>query len=301
MNIQLSVSGSFKIEVVRNGVITKSLEWFDNLITNNGLNLMGTEGNYLSYCQVGGGSTAPSVSDTALVSRIAGVAATGALASSIVDGYLVVSREFSFATGAAAGNISEIGIGPVTTGNLFSRTLIKDGLGNPTTITILADEILNVSYEFKIKQPTVDFVGNVSGINYKIRAAMSTNSVGGSDSGWRVTNSLGSSRLKFVHGTVNRNPTSLPTIYSGNIGPDSGIPTGSEVAIIQSISNAAYVQNSFKTDFTFTMPPALFNGTFRSGLFYPGPCAFQYEFSPDITKTNLQELVIGFSVSWARE
>jgi hypothetical protein len=129
---------------------------FDNIITNQGLNYIGSQNDYGTYCHVGTGSTAEAVTDTALVTFTA--------YQSVASGYPNYSaqstppyygshiRKYRFTPnfGGGAVNISEVGIGRTTaTGGLFSRALVKDGGGSPTTINVLATEYLDVYYTLR--------------------------------------------------------------------------------------------------------------------------------------------------------
>ncbi len=97
---------------------------------------MGSVGDYMSTCMVGSGNAAPAETDTALQAR----ASTSNINvqsnnSNVSPRYGWRRRTFRFAAGAAAGNLSEVGVGWTTTA-VFSRALILDGSGNPTTITV---------------------------------------------------------------------------------------------------------------------------------------------------------------------
>lgn len=124
-----------------------------NLITDNGMELLKGSG-FLDYIMVGSGSTPPAKTDTTLDSFVAGISD-----ASVTEGphnfaptdYPWCSANVSkqFGKGVAAGNLSEIGIGKSQT-NMFARALIKDGSGNPTTITVLAIEYLTVTYQWRV-------------------------------------------------------------------------------------------------------------------------------------------------------
>ena len=153
MQHETQCAGWFKIEATRpDGTRRVLADWFPNLILNGGLDRMGANPDYLSWCQVGSGSTAPVAAQTALVNRIAGTSTqqnnvSGAQASAPYYGWY--RRTYRFAQGVAAGNLSEVGVGWATSGSLFSRALILDGGGSPTTITVLSDEVLDVTYELR--------------------------------------------------------------------------------------------------------------------------------------------------------
>ena len=116
----------------------------------------------------GTGNSTPVVSQTILDNQTgvssSGIETYGSTTSSPYYGYKIFT--FRFNQGIAAGNISEIGVGwsGTTPLQLFSRTLIKDINGDPTTITVLADETLDVIYELRLYAPETDLI--VSGLDY---------------------------------------------------------------------------------------------------------------------------------------
>ncbi len=174
ININIGVKGRYRIFKKRDGHITHDTGWFDNLITNQGMDYLTTGVLYLNACQVGTSSTAPQFTDVALGSRIAGI--TGFTLETTIDStnrYAIHKKTYTFFAGTATGNISEVGVGTAGTGNvLFSRALILDSFGVPTTITVLADEDLVVIYELYIKQPTGDFTATVSSKSVTVRACL---------------------------------------------------------------------------------------------------------------------------------
>lgn len=142
-----------------------------NLITNNGLDWYGayrtgsgwsaslgtTSNRYYqaNYCHVGTGTATPSVSDTALASFTAGAAWNAGLglgsywAQGSPPYYGSHRHWYRFNAGFAGGavNLNEVGVGfTITTGNLTARALTVNGSGVPTTVTVLADEYLDVYY-----------------------------------------------------------------------------------------------------------------------------------------------------------
>ena len=133
---------------------------FPNVITNAGLDWIGsTQSNVTSYsCIVGTGTAVPAVTDTALGTVLAstdtqfGPIAQGNNASP--GNYAWSAKTWRFPAGAAAGNISEVGVAfksyPAAAPYLWSRQLILDGAGSPTTITVLANEYLDVTYELRL-------------------------------------------------------------------------------------------------------------------------------------------------------
>lgn len=288
-------------------------DWFPNLITDNGKNRYADTYNYIAYCQVGTGNTAPSIGDTALVNRVGSTnvnqATTyGAQGSAPYFGWW--RKTFRFGTGVAAGNLAEIGVGPVNIGNLFSRALIVDGVGAPTTITVLSDEVLDVTYELRVYPILTDLPGNIilESINRAtvLRAATVTDPVGNISGGWAPGTVSSISPL----GSSGKNVL----LYGGaaTLGPITGVPTagpGGGSAAYQSaygnnrITVQPYVANSFYRDFVVGLGlndanVALGIGAVLFGL--ETGCSFQISFSPALDKTNTKILNLTFRVYWDR-
>lgn len=181
LNASSGFAGWFKIEAFRTdedgqeipGSRRIAADWFPNLITNAGLDLLGTTGDTYIYtfCRVGSGNTAPAVTDTALVSQVAASSTEQALTYGVNRAgtfYGWKRRVTRFTTGTAAGTLAEVGVSPTSGGALFSRALILDSGGNPTTITVFSDETLDVTYELRLYPVLTDATGTVdiSGTTY---------------------------------------------------------------------------------------------------------------------------------------
>lgn len=301
VKVNAAVSGRFKFEAFKadkngneiEGTRRVLADWFDNLITNNGLNLIGSSvsGGYLLYCQVGSGSTAPANGDTALVSRISGTNTSTSTSSgnqSTEPYFCWRRRTYRFSAGQAAGNISEVGVGPATTGNLFSRALILDGDGDPTTITVLSDEVLDVTYELRVYPPTVDWEDTVSisGVSYDLIGRASEVTTGH----WNI--SAGGSAMT----------ASVPTAYNGTIGSITGSPSGSFSAGT-SVSTQSYSSGTHQKDAIGSW--GLSNGNLAGGItaidIAFGFGMYQFGIDPAIPKTSSTVLDLTFRISWARK
>lgn len=173
MNIksEFKVGARFKLIVKKeNGVVCKETPWFDNLVLDTGLNAMGNPAtnNLISHICVGSGNSTPNISQTVLDNPIARTNTTNGAdqvgANTVTMPYFYYCRRnFRFSVGAAAGNLSEIGLGDYL-GDLFNRTLIKDSNGNPATITVLSDEVLDVLVELRV-YPALNFSGTFNLLN----------------------------------------------------------------------------------------------------------------------------------------
>ena len=123
--MRIEFEGRYQLWVERDGEITESTGWFDNLITDNGLDLIGT--GYSPNCHVGSGTTPPEYTDTQLESYVASVGFLEAwyddAGLSETPQYRSRFRRYRAGIGAISGQISEVGIGPAQD-NLVSRALL---------------------------------------------------------------------------------------------------------------------------------------------------------------------------------
>lgn len=276
-----------------------------NLILNQGLNRLGHLGSataILQAVQVGTGSTPPTVTDSSLANYLNGTSTNQGGFSEYIAGppaYVrtVVTRRFP--AGAAAGNLSEVGIGwSSSTGSLFSRALIKDGSGNPTTITVLPAEALDVTYELRLYIPG-DVTGSItdaaSGVthDYIIRPQ-------------NVSSTLYWDAGLWSSGTaaVGHQLGSYSWAYNGTIGTATASPSGSSYgsSSITTLSTAAYSNNSYKLVMTmgFGLNEGNLSGGIRSISLPNKITAWQVQFTPAIAKTGTKTLSLTFEFSWAR-
>lgn len=296
-SVKVTMAGRIKCEAVRpDGTRRVLADWFDNLILDQGLNRIGT-GSFLDACQVGTGSTAPANSDTALVARVAGTttiqaSATGTASSSPYYGY--TQRTYRFAQGAAAGNLTEVGIGWSTTGaTLFSRALIKDGGGSPTTITVLSDEFLDVSYELRSYAPvgdsSVDVVISGTTYTFTIRASNVT------------TATYWAPRNQAISYQNDGGGLGAQSAYNGTIAAVTATPNGSS-ASPTSVNKLTYSNNSNQADFTvfWDLNAGNLSGGITALLFDSTLGGFQMGVSPALAKTGTKLLSLTYRVSWAR-
>lgn len=315
----MGVQGWYKMEALKVDADGRVIEgsrrvvadWFPNLITNQGLDRLGGDNpnNIFPSCQVGSGTTAPNVNDTGLVSRIAGTSTAAASpaqgAQSTAPYYGWLRNFYRFATGTAAGNLSEVGVGWGTTGaTLYSRALVLDSGGNPTTVTVLSDEVLDVTYEHRLYPPTDDAtnVVNISGTNYTFttRAANVTNSSFWSMAGNNSPN--GGSYFGLAAGT------NTVTAYNGSIGAITSIPGGTSALFGSSPTLTAYTPGSYFRDSSVSAgtSAAVLSGGITAllatfGRNFGNNGQFQYGVSPAIPKLNTQTLTLTFRQSWARK
>ena len=271
---------------------------FDNLILDQGLNRVGTA-TWMDACQVGTGSATPAFTDTGLQNRVAGttsILSNNRSAQSTPPYYGQTTNTYRFAAGTATGNLSEVGVGWADIGAaLFSRALILDGSGNPTTITVLSDEVLDVTYIFRVYPPTNDATYNVTISGVGTLSVLARASAVTSSGDWTVLQSGSIGGAEYAG-----------QAYEGTLGPITGGPSGVS-ASGASIANAAYVNNSYQRSATLTADLTAWNlaGGIKSVMQNFGDLSavwttMQYEFSSVINKNSTNVLTLNFTHSWAR-
>ena len=302
LHAKVGVAGKYRLRVGKRGQEPRiDTGWFDNIITDAGLEYMGANNGWLDACQVGSGTATPVAGDTALASFVAGTTSqqtTTQTAQSSSPWYGATTITYRFAEGDAAGNLSEVGIGTAATaGTLFSRALITDGSGTATTITVLADEFLDVTYQVQLVPPTTDTTFNVtdSGPDGTVHAvtlrASNVDISSAVSKGWGV-----GSNGNEVRVTTRTNVAA----WSGAIGTIDAAPAGSQDAPA-SVVDDAYVGSSLERTATanFGLNDANFDiQSLQFAFFSAG--TWQAEFNPVIPKTSTKTLSFDLKVSWTR-
>jgi hypothetical protein len=289
------VAGWFKMEAVRpDGSKRLLADWFPNLVVDTGLNRIGT-GSYMSACHVGNGNATPNVLDTSLDGFMAGtttVQASSYGAQSTVPYYGWKTITYRFGLGTVVGNVAEVGIATSASpaAILFSRALVLDEFGAPTTVTVLADEVLDVTYQLRLYPDLVDRTGSIvvtgSGTHtYVLRAAV-------------VTSSSWGAYLGGVASFTHQNNTFR--VYNGAIGAVTSSPAGSGSST--SMSNAGYSNNSYVRQGTagYGLNYGNLAGGIKSILFDTTLGYYQAELTPNIDKTAIKTLVMTVQISWGR-
>lgn len=305
--LHTKVEGRFKLEAVKVGeggaVVSRRplTGWFSNLITDAGLSGLFSSTDSISRCHVGSGSAEPAPSDTQLVAHVATtptkVSDTGDTSTESPYGTTRTVR-YRFAEGAAAGNLSEIGVSPANDGPLFSRTLIKDAEGNPTTITVQSDESLDVTYTLTAYPPqdTVTKEIEVDGVptTVRIRAAYA-----GHSSYWGNLSSVAS---------LDGDCAVVGFPGESRIGPITARPTPGTQISGAARAAPVHVPGNFYADYTVESGLADHNGTGGLGaiVFGRGGSSrdirqtFQADFTPPIPKTPEKKITWNFRVSVGR-
>lgn len=313
MNIdcgEIGIAGFYTFEL--NGVPVFEVP-SKNLITDFGWSRLASLSESLTnttVVQVGSGNTPPTTSDTALGSLLA--QKTGANSASIGTGtdgtgaYSFSRVAYAFSQGAVVGNVAEVGF-KVLTGDvsLTSRSLVKDGLGNPAVIVVTAIDQLTVNYELRYYRAPLDLTSTVTvatvSTTYVLRTA---SAVGGTASGSGNIGGLHPTRLPLCRhygsgstfGAVGTDPTGPSTDVSGitttavgtTVNPTNIIKTFTTSVIGTTAGNIAGGVNSFL--FSLGGPEDSLGGY----------GAIKVSFSPAIPKDSTKTLTYSFSFTFSR-
>lgn len=271
---------------------------FPNLILNNGLNGIGTNGtSWVTIIALGTGTGVPQATDTSL----SGTVVTSTTSSSSSSGHVSTGDPYNwiiyrrrFGQGVATGNWTEVGIGRTST-NLWSRALILDSLGVPTTLTVIATDIVTIEYELRVYPKITDTTGtiSISGVNYGyiVRPA--------------AFGSYGSHVVDlYVSGNLMGSNSSSIIYYSGGIGTYTAYPSGTASTLSGSPTVLSYSSGSYTKKMKWDAPISIGNvGGVRSVNYNIGTSntvAYQCQFDPVIPKTDQKTLSLTFGLTWAR-
>lgn len=303
MNIKshCKVGAKFKL-IIHNGdgVPVRESEWFDNLVLNTGLDRMSV-GTWINRCCVGTGNSTPTPTQTKLDSF---VAATTTVQVDNIDTsnisstppYFAAKRTWRFGAGIAAGNISEIGMGWTDT-DLWNRALIQDTGGNPTTITVLSDEYLDVVSEIRV-YPNETINGSFDLLN-KNGAIISTHSYIGMP--WFDSAHFIAEKIDLANHSVFK----PAEIYTGGIGTQI---TSTPIGTMQSFTTSNSYPNPRTVRSILSLALNDANLTHKSFLIkYAGllsqsvyNAGYKLEIDPPITKSPTQTMQYTFEMSWDR-
>jgi hypothetical protein len=282
---------------------------FDNLITDSGLNGWGTK-NMCERCVIGTGTSVPQNTDTSLSGTSVVSTSKGQpfpYFPQAPNYYTQSGREFTFAQGTLNGNYSEIGVTALD-GTLFSRSLILDNLGNPTTITILPIEQLKVLYVFteisnnNVQTGNTIEIAGLGPIAYTIQPSEKQD-VSTSSPKWNIwPEFVPGQNTAYIELTNGSNQTDILGTGWGSGGTVVSSQAPSSTA---TYTASSYVNNSRYRDYTYVaginaLNIASFN-KIRFGARFGGFYAVDLVGLPsNLSKLNTQTLTLSMRYSWDR-
>ena len=160
-------AGEVRFVVENNGVKKLDTGFNKNIILNQGLHFFG--GNrgtdMMTYCLVGSGNSAPTVTQNQLDSCVVGETGTThssnySYAPDSTNTYKCsLTKRYVFTT-LAGQNISEVGLASQysspSSNYLCTRALVKDASGNPTVLSLITGDTLTIYYKLWVVHSTLD-------------------------------------------------------------------------------------------------------------------------------------------------
>ena len=321
MNTNIGMAGEFRCVVKRADGSTKiDTGYQKNLILNQGLDFFGGgDGNYMTeYCVIGSGNSQPSYTQNKLDAFLAATGTTGYPAypvyktdyDKIRDGNLYkasVTDKYTFTN--ITGNISEVGLASDYTNsssyNLCTRALIKDSNGNPTTISVLSGEMLDIYYklwritDLTDKNTTLNVLDGVGGsVAYNVITRPSH--IGFNSGYYDYANRLIGTTADYRMGAALdiKGDTGELTAPNSKFSPVNS-------SSVSSITWSPYVTGSYKRQLTANATVNKLNLNIRRFQVQIGFGDFQFrvgKVSDDspLVKTDTQTLSIPIEVSWGR-
>ena len=301
LNINAKLEGKYKLVIKHADGTATDTGWFDNLILNSGLDALGASNVDVRYGVVGSGTSTPIASQTQLDAQFGsyGTVQTAYGLASVSSGspsYVrTLTRAYQWAQGGVVGTLSEIGIGPASNGlGLFSRALILDSLGSPTTLSLISTDQLIAYYAISITPNIGDTTGSVviSGTTYTYTL--------------RLANAASFASFSNLLLGYQFSQIQPPTTYGSDatLGSITGQPTASSSSTLSSQSQGTYATGSYHADGTVTM--SISQGNVTGGikamlLPYGAGSTMNYQvlFSSPIPKTALNTLSLTFRFAWS--
>lgn len=314
-------------ELVEFGEVIEETGWGKNIITLVGINTwLGSASTLFIWAVAGTSNATPSEANTVLgayAGRRTALPVGDTLTRQVdpLAGELYI-RNVSRSTfnpgafGASSVNIAEAGMAmsstaPSSSTQLFSRGLLVDGGGSPTTISVAPDEYLDIVWEFTIYVPygttgtvslTID--GVATNHTYVVRPVRldgfsvwsSFAASAGTGPGYipTITPTLGGADTNSYNGTsVNNGALTAPTVN-----PPMASASHRPTAVSWSAYIAGSKQRQCNATWSLTAGNVAAPGVQVAvmGLGWP---SFQVSYSPPIAKTASKQLNLSFMLSFA--
>ena len=312
----MRLGGRFRLVTSKDAECKEVVEdtgFFDNLITNVGMNRVGevttnettSIASFLALCGrfvVGSGSAEPQFTDTALQNTVAFATANPVLdneSSSYERGWYEITVRHQFGQGQAVGNLSEIGIQHTSaSGPLWSRALILDGQGSPTTVTVLPDDFLTCYYTLRVMIPKEDAVFNID-VDYDEDGIVPTVVTGRP----LMANSSSPTEGWGLQTAGTSGNAGVLRFYTGGLAvPTAAAPLGSIIGgSTSTFSIVPYITDSFERYVTRTNGLNEHNSQeLRTAKLAALMGFWQIEFNPPLQKDDTQTMQVTFGYSWAR-
>lgn len=300
-HLPFEAAGTYQVIVkTADGRVKYKSQEFKNLIVNTGIDRFMGNNIWDDWAYCGTGGTAPAVTDVGMQSYLAETndrLVDDTESTYTAPRYMVRKIIYTFPVGGVVGNVAEVGIGwkNGSTRLVFSRSLVVDGGGSPTTITVLASEQLTIVYRFYVKVPDADTTFSVTdnGVTYTVTARQLFRS-----------DYASFERLRYGFWGDISGSRSGQTASTDVLPPENGSFTPGSNGTTNSATLGAYTAGSFTRTINFPYGGAFANFTGGIG----SACAFTgngvgvwaFSFSPKINKIAGQSLTLSFNYTFVR-
>jgi len=309
----VALSGKYKIVVTdsRTNEVKQELDWFSNLITDQGLDVLGYAHtiHFMNYCYLGTDGTAPVNTDVGVLAPATSAKASNGIYANVVNAdspyQSSVTLSYAFTPGqVATGEIREVAVGWGTNNvSAFSRAILTDINGVPTPVTISEYDYVTVYYKLFLYPVLTDVVSTVeiAGTTHTVttRARNCGTSEGDiSNLTYCPFGSRGGSHLIVA----TNDPISTITTAPGNSPGDGYVNSN---ALYSGNYAAMYVPGSHEVIRQYVIPTNYWNsiiGHVSTIMVFCGTvfAGYQMGISPPIPKDINKSLALNFKISWSR-
>lgn len=303
-NIKAESHARFKVIKGNKDGVTFESDWFDNEVLDSGLDRMAV-GTWIDRCCVGTGNSPPLPTQTSLDSFKASTTTrygedNAGVQVTTEPYYMWARRTWRFAEGVATGNLTEVGLGWSNT-NLWNRSLMKDSNSNPTTITVLSDEYLDIISEVRL-YPQRELEGSFELVD-KNNVLISQHDYFGYSV---LTNPIWHFNKISVGVSISNNQI-YSAVHNGSI-TDSPTSTDNLMTLssaMNSTTTPTYTNRSCTQ--VFNLDISRNNYEHKSFFFRilgflgdAGAWGYKFQMNPTITKTSDKAMTYTFTVTWGR-
>lgn len=296
--VNASVKGEYNLLCTRDaGLETERVEetgFFKNMVLDNFFTYIASQTafsyfpNQQKTIRVGSGTTAPTAGQTTLVSLLASIGGGTAGSIQYAESADVIANDiwsktitmtFQFGLGQFTGNVSEVGFAlpNATAPTVHTRALVVDGNGNPTSITVTAQDQLTVIYKLTVSVPYTVQTGQVviSGVTYDYTAAKT------------APTTMGAGSIIWPNGVI------TTQAHNGAFGAVGENPSGTSAALTVAFPASAGTRRNF------TVTAATGDANLAGGITAINMNGgFKFGFTPAIPKTSTQtlSLTVGYNL-----
>lgn len=280
---------------------------FKNVITNIGMMAMrqyaaNNQSLNLNYCYLGSGANTPTVTDATMGAYLKTINTQSVtLTAPVAPDYVSKKHMMYRMPQGNPGNYSEVGCGWGNNpqGALFSRALILDENNNPSVITVLQDEYLDVVYTIEAYPQLTDLIGSftLSGVTHRVTSRLAYATQGCFSNRFNMT-------APFANG--------ISYVYeSPALGDITAYPTGTATRGVGTVTSRSVLGDTTTYGVRSIITIPLNEGNTPGGVIgalvtNPGGVAYdtdvrtQMSFDPPIPKTNTSTLTLTFSQWFGR-